>query len=151
MELHMQRYEVLQQTQLLQSLNDEAPDNHDQTIVYNAITTTVNALTNANAPASFNFVKRQGGCGKTTIAKNIMAYTRSIGNIALGCASTGLAATFYDDFYTANALFCYPVVEQDDKDESADIYCIYILSDYLRNRSFQPIMSTLEQGLELAV
>ena len=31
--------------------------------------------------------------------------------IALGCASTGLAAKNYDEFDTAHGLFIYPVIE----------------------------------------
>jgi hypothetical protein len=51
--------------------------------------------------------------------KKILAYTRSKGEIA----STGLAATIYDDFYTAHDLFCYLVVEDGDEDESEPSYC----------------------------
>lgn len=40
-----------------------------------------------------------------------MAYVRSLGLIAKGCASTGLAATVYEDFSTAHSLFGAPVVE----------------------------------------
>jgi hypothetical protein len=45
LELHMQRYDAVQQTRLLQTLNDEAPNNHDQLIAYNAITTAVLSAT----------------------------------------------------------------------------------------------------------
>jgi len=42
-----------------------------------------------------------------------------IGNISLGCASTGLATTVYDDdFFTAHALFGLPVIEGNDRDEA---------------------------------
>jgi signal recognition particle GTPase len=114
---------VVEQTRLLLTLNAEAPNNEDQQIVYDAITAAVDAISNSEAPATFIFVKGQGGCGKTTIAKKIMAYTRSTGNVALGCASTGLAAALYEDFYTAHGLFCYPVVEEDEKDESEPGQC----------------------------
>jgi hypothetical protein len=135
-QLHLQRYNVVQQTTLLQSLNDEAPNNHDQLNVYNAITNAVNGLTDEDAPGTFFFVKGQGGCGKTTIAKKIMAYTRSTGKIALGCASTGLAATLYDDFYTAHALFCYPVIKEDEKDESEPAQC-----EFHKNEDRQELVS----------
>jgi ATP-dependent DNA helicase PIF1 len=62
-------------------------------------------------------------CGKSTLAKKILAFTRSKGLIALGCASTGLAATIYEDFYTAHDLFCYPVVESGAEDESDQAAC----------------------------
>ena len=41
-----------------------------------------------------------GGSGKSTLCKKIMAWTRSQNKLALGCASTGLAAAIYDDFNT---------------------------------------------------
>ena len=69
-----------------------------------------------------------GGAGKSTLANKIMAYARSQGLIAVGCASTGLAATIYDDFSTAHSLFCYPVVEDDEKDESEPATCQFELN-----------------------
>jgi ATP-dependent DNA helicase PIF1 len=57
------------------------------------------------------------------VAKKILAYARSKSLICLGCASTGLAATNYEGFHTAHALFCYPVVEDDEKDESEPAAC----------------------------
>ena len=40
----------------------------------------------------FFFIQGQGGSGKSTFAKKLMALARSKGLIALGCASTALAA-----------------------------------------------------------
>jgi hypothetical protein len=70
------------------------------------------------------FIQGQGGCGRETmLAKKILAYTRSQGYIGLGCASTGLAARNYPDFYTAHDLFCFPVVEEGEQDESEPPDC----------------------------
>jgi tRNA A37 threonylcarbamoyladenosine biosynthesis protein TsaE len=69
----MQRYDVVQQTRLLLTLNSEAPNNDDQQTVYDAINNAVDAITDPDSPATFIFVKGQGGCGKTTIAKKIVA------------------------------------------------------------------------------
>jgi len=41
-----------------------------------------------------------------------MAYTRAQGKIALGSASTALAATLYKYFETTHSLFKFPVVEE---------------------------------------
>ena len=53
------------------------------------------------------------GSGKSTFAKKVMALVRSKGRIALGCASTGLAAQVYGqgEFETAHSLFGIPVIE----------------------------------------
>lgn len=45
-----------------------------------------------------------------------MAYVRAQDLIAVGCASTALAATVYDDFMTTHSLFGIPVLEEDDYD-----------------------------------
>ena len=52
-----------------------------------------------------------------------MAYTRSTGNIALGSASTALAATLYDDFETTHSLFKFPVVDEADKEPNEPTRC----------------------------
>ena len=61
--------------------------------------------------------------GKTTLAKKLMAYTRAQGKIALGSASTALAATLYKDFETTHSLFKFPVVEEQDKDPNLPTEC----------------------------
>ena len=38
------------------------------------------------------FTTGEAGTGKTTFAEKLLAYTRSKGKIALGCAATALAA-----------------------------------------------------------
>jgi hypothetical protein len=59
-----------------------------------------------------------GGSGKTTLTKKILAASRSKEVLCLGCASTGLAATNYDNFDTAHGLFKFPVTEEgEDEDE----------------------------------
>ena len=62
--------------------------------------------------------------GKTTLAKKLMAYTRGHGKIALGSASTALAATLYKDFETTHSLFKFPVVEEQDKDPNLPTECL---------------------------
>jgi len=107
------RHPVSDARTLLRQLQEATPNNPDQQRIYDVIT---NAILNTPTRRLF-LIKGIGGCGKSTLAKKIMAFTRSIGKIALGCASTGLAATVYDDFYTAHSLFNYPVVEECDRDE----------------------------------
>ena len=43
----------------------------------------------------------------------------------MGCANTGLAATNYDDgFETAHSLFCFPVIDESERDESEAPRCM---------------------------
>ena len=63
-----------------------------------------------------------GGSGKSTLCKKITAYLRSKGHIVVGCAATALAATVYDDFYTAHSLFKFPV-EEDSEDSAPNMEC----------------------------
>ena len=63
----------------------------------------------------------QGGSGKSTFVKALMAYVRSQDLIALGCASTALAATVYDDFLTTHSLFGIPVLEEDEYENIDDV------------------------------
>ena len=112
------KYDPVQQNALLEKLQRDTPNNEEQEEFYQAI---VNAIKHIE---TFKFfLLGQGGCGKTTLAKKVLAFTRSIGQIAVGCASTGLAATNYDDFYTAHGLLCYPVIEDELLDESEPAQC----------------------------
>lgn len=113
LEREYMKYNSHHQTRLLGELHELTPNNEEQDRMYNIITQAIDSRLTQKF-----FLHGKGGCGKTTLAKKLMAYTRSKGYVALGCASTGLAASIYDDFYTAHALFMYPVIEDDDKDES---------------------------------
>ena len=66
-----------------------------------------------------------GGSGKSALCKKLLAWARSKEKICLGCASTGLAATIYENFNTARILFQYPVLEEDndDRDEANIVEC----------------------------
>jgi ATP-dependent exoDNAse (exonuclease V) alpha subunit len=71
----------------------------------------------------FIFIQGIAGSGKSTLIKKIMASARSEDFLSLGCASTGLAATVYEDFYTAHSLFKFPVVEEEDKEVNEPPVC----------------------------
>jgi len=60
------------------------------------------------------FIQGMGGSGKTTLAKEILAASRSMKYLCVGCARTGLAATNYDNFDTAHGLFKFPVTADGD-------------------------------------
>ena len=90
-------------------MNTGTPNNEAQEVINREI---VGAIEECRTMKYF--IHGKGGSGKTTLAKKIMAYTRSKSLVALGCASTGLAATIYDNFYTTHTLSCFPVDEEED-------------------------------------
>ena len=114
------RYPAAEQQVLLHQLHTSKPNNASQALAYATITAAVDHL---DVAKSIFFMQGIGGAGKTTLAKKILAYARSKGLVAVGCASTGLAATIYEDFSTAHSLFCFPVIDEEDKDESEPAAC----------------------------
>jgi len=73
----------------------------------------------------------RAGSGKTTFNKFVMAHARSLGKIALGCASTGLAASNYDDFDTTHSLFAIPVIEDSEMfEQEEDLECLIHLPKF---------------------
>jgi len=111
-------YDPQQQTDLLQQLNSTTPNTLQQQEIYTQI---IEAIRNKRT--SLFFIQGMGGSGKTTLAKKILAASRSMGILCVGCASTGLAATNYDNFDTAHGLFKYPVIEEGDVDEDDGEFC----------------------------
>ena len=69
-----------------------------------------------NSRQEYHVLQGQGGSGKSTFVKALMAYVRSEGFIAVGCASKGLAANVYDDFFTTHSLFGIPVLDDEEFD-----------------------------------
>jgi energy-coupling factor transporter ATP-binding protein EcfA2 len=112
------KYNAEEQLVVLNELNINSPNNEDQEQLFQTIKLSIDL----NETCKY-FIQGQAGCGKTTLAKKILAYTRSQNYVALGCASTGLATTIYEDFHTAHDLFCYPVVEDGAEDESNQPEC----------------------------
>jgi hypothetical protein len=117
-------YDPQQQTQLLQHLNETTPNTEEQQNIFNLIMDSIH-----NRRTSLYFIQGMGGSGKTTLAKKILAASRSTEILCLGCASTGLAATNYENFDTAHGLFKFPVTEDgDDNDE--DEKCVSKLYEH---------------------
>ena len=55
------------------------------------------------------YLNGAGGCGKTTVAKALLHAARSRGEIALACASSGIAATLLPKGQTAHSAFKIPI------------------------------------------
>ena len=55
------------------------------------------------------FLDAAAGRGKSFVLKLLLSYLRTKDEVALACASTGLAATLYEDAFTAHTLFGIPV------------------------------------------
>jgi hypothetical protein len=84
------------------------------------------------------------GTGKSTFVKYVMAYFRSLGHVAKGCASTGLAAAVYDDFSTAHSLFAIPVMEDEEAyDQENDFRCRLHLPKYAERMEVLEAMKLL--------
>jgi hypothetical protein len=111
-------YNVTQQECLLRKHQEEEPNTEEQEQLFNTICQQLDALsvdvtTRApemlfhvaddnvgnsrpqfgvpDRPAQLYFIQGQGGSGKTTFAKKLLAYARSKGLLAKGCSATGLS------------------------------------------------------------
>jgi len=105
---HLQ-FDRVDQERLLQSMNTTTPNTNEQQYIFDLA---MNAI--ENKETQLLFIQGIGGCGKTTLAKKILAAARSKGILCVGCASTALAATNYEYFDTAHGLFKFPVIEEED-------------------------------------
>lgn len=110
----------------LRILHATSPNNDKQQQLYDIITRAID-----DNASMLIFLQGQGGSGKTTFAKKIIAYTRSRGKVVLGCASTGLACQVYEEgqFVTAHSLFEIPVYDAiDDYDGEEDAFASKLFS-----------------------
>ena len=112
------KYNSLHQLDVYNRLCSDTPNTSEQELIFAEITSTIE-----EGISGLYFIQGIGGSGKSTLCKKIMAWARSIGKLCLGCASTGLAATIYENFNTAHSLFKYPVIEDQDRDEDREIQC----------------------------
>jgi transcriptional regulator with GAF, ATPase, and Fis domain len=100
-----QLYDATQQRELFDHLMQAAPNTEEMQQLLNTISRHLASKTDC-----IILLQGQAGCGKSTFAKKVAALARSLSHIVLGCASTGLAATVYENFYTAHSLFKIPVI-----------------------------------------
>ena len=112
MEFIQMRYEVNAQKLLYETLITENPLTAEMKELFDAIIASIQSGT-----YGMFVLQGKAGSGKSTFVKALMAYVRSQGKIAVGCASTGLAATVYESFHTAHALFGIPVIDDEDADK----------------------------------
>jgi hypothetical protein len=117
---HAIQYPPDEQIIVFERLQQEQPNNIEQAELFKDIVNKLDQGCTAKV-----FVNGKGGAGKSTLAKKLIAYTRMKSKVAAGCASTGLAATNFEGlgFETAHLFFCYPVVEEEDRDESEPPVC----------------------------
>ena len=135
LERYQINHDVESEMQEYTELISTTPNNEQQQQIFDVVTQHIE-----EEIRTFIFVDGKGGTGvyscpihdlelisnltgKTTLAKKLMAYTRAQGKIALGSASTALAATLYKDFETTHSLFKFPVVEEQDKDPNLPTEC----------------------------
>ena len=112
-------HDATQYTALLHDMIISSPNTEEQAPIFELICAAID-----NGETRKILIQGIAGSGKTTFAKKIVAFVRSRGKIVLGCSSTNLAAAIFDDFDTAHSLFCYPVKEDEDEDDSERV-CNY--------------------------
>ena len=117
-EMDIARSKSIEQFTLFNQLCEQTPNTREQQQLFTEITENITQGT-----TGLYFIQGMGGSGKSTLCKKIMAWTRSQNKLALGCASTGLAAAIYDDFNTAHSLFKFPVIDECDRDEDSVLDC----------------------------
>ena len=121
LELEQLKYDATFQAQLLQQLNTSHPNNPEQQEVFDFI---ANELDNIDPDQpNYIFLNGPAGSGKSCLTQKIMAYARSKGHIALGTASTNLAATNFKDFTSFHYLFGIPVLEDYEIEEGIKLQC----------------------------
>ena len=88
--------------------------NTEQLAAYNTIASAMQQRTDhavpvlARAPALF-FLDSAAGCGKTYVMNLLLAKARSMGLVALACATSGVAAVLLDRGATAHSTFKLPL------------------------------------------
>ena len=118
LERHKLTHNVTVETTKYNLLNQQYPRNEEQETAFQFVADAVKTQT-ADGPAKLIFLSGDAGTGKTTLAKQIAAYVRSLDKTVLGCASTALAANNYgNDFSTAHLLFSFPVVEEWEREDN---------------------------------
>jgi energy-coupling factor transporter ATP-binding protein EcfA2 len=119
------KYDPAQQLLLYNEFIANRPLNQQQQDAFNQI---VHLFHNNqdNANGTVFLIQGQAGSGKSTFAKALTYYCRGNSGIVLGCASTGLAASVYQDmgFDTAHGLFSIPVIDDSESfDQELDLKC----------------------------
>jgi len=114
LDIEKSRYSAAEQLLLFNHLSTVNPNTPEQQAIFSEIVDDIE-----HNRTNLYFIQGMGGSGKSALCKKLLAWARSKNKICLGCASTGLAATTYENFNTAHSLFKYPVVEEEDRDEAS--------------------------------
>jgi len=107
---------------ILNDLLQQHPNTAEQQELFDYVLQELQNTSTYKQPV-FIYLTGAGGSGKTVLCKKLIALSRSLGNISLGCASTALASTLYDDFTTAHSLFKFPVRESEDYESEDEPAC----------------------------
>jgi len=76
--------------------NSQHTFNREQKLAFDTITNTLDSKSeNDSSQPNIFFVNASAGTGKTTLAKALIAYAQTNSDIAVACASSGLAAILY--------------------------------------------------------
>ena len=119
LDIEKSRYSAAEQLLLFNHLSTVNPNTPEQQAIFSEIVDDIE-----HNRTNLYFIQGMGGSGKSALCKKLLAWARSINKICLCGASTGLAATIYENFNTAHSLFKYPVVEEEeDRDEASVTEC----------------------------
>jgi hypothetical protein len=93
LEIEKLRYNVHEQKVILQNLHRKIPNTDEQDALYQIVTSKLDTMSNGGLDqiGVMYFIQGQGGSGKSTFAKKLLAFARSRGLVAKGCSSTGLS------------------------------------------------------------
>jgi len=118
LEIERNKYDIDEQLRIYNKLCEDVPNTSEQQQIFNDIIFACEIKS-----TRIFYIQGQAGSGKSTLAKKIIAYCRSRNKLCAGCASTGLAATLYDGFETAQSLFKFPVIEDDEREVDVPVEC----------------------------
>ena len=118
------RFDQLEQRSKYEALCLACPNNPEQSHAEDYIWNAIQRFQRRQATNSeFIIVLGPGGTGKTLLMQKLHARCRGNGIIIQCCASTSLAALMAEAGTTAHSLFNFPVIEDQDIDESTRPEC----------------------------
>jgi hypothetical protein len=123
------RYCPEHQAIIFENLQQTAPNNADQEIIFQKFKDAIDDDTNSSS--LLMFVQGNAGTGKTNLGKKMLSYARSKQKLSFAIASSGLAANLYENGMTAHGFAQVEVRDaidlEDDEDSKYHVKCL--LSD----------------------
>jgi hypothetical protein len=132
----MLRIDRTKEAELYRDLLASNPPTEEQKKFINEIIEMIDNRHNVDYVGGNFLLQGEGGSGKSTVAKIITAYAKSKGLLVQGCASTGLAASIYEDYTTAHNLFSIPVVKDEELYVESEHVCGFYKNEQRKDLLF---------------